>query len=87
MNNGPQAFSGLSDKIHDVVKIAKFLKNKNASYKETTIDDIISDIIKLSYQFAKTSSTYIATNGIVFTYFTNAVGEKDIKISIDTCLL
>ena len=86
-NFGPQAWAGMSDKGPQIYKVAKFLKKKILCYKKMELDDIASDIINLACEYKNRDIPFVAARGFVLTYYTNSIGEKDVKISIDTIAL
>ena len=86
-NSGPQAWAGMGDKGPQLWKTAKFLKKKILCYKNMELDDIISDIINIAGEYKNRDIPFVAARGFVLTYYTNSIGEKDVKISIDTVAL
>jgi hypothetical protein len=85
-NSGPQAWAGLGDKLEAIYGVAKILKKKSPMYKKMTLDDVASDIRSLAYHYHRQNVPFVSVRGMVITYFTNEIGEKDVKISIDACL-
>jgi hypothetical protein len=81
---GPQAFAGVPD---DIGAFCIVLKRYNPAFKNTPLDEVVSTINSIIWAYARSEHSYISTYGAVFTYFTNVIGERVVKLSISHTLL
>lgn len=80
-------FNGISEETNIAATARAIKKYNKIGTKDHSVDELISALISVAFEYGRTDVNYVSTFGAVLTFYTDRAGCREVRFSVHPSIL